>query len=155
MGSINELINTITVSQVLLVKGAKVWSINPDDTVFVALEKLADKNVGALLVMDGDKLEGILSERDYARKVILQGKSSMNTPVREIMTAKVITVSPTHTLGDCMEQMTTSHIRHLPVVQNDQVVGLISIGDIVKAVISQQEFVIEQLENYIAGERSQ
>ncbi|HLF89652.1 MAG TPA: CBS domain-containing protein [Anaerolineales bacterium] len=155
MGSINELINTITVSQLLIVKGDKVWSIGPDDTVFTALEKFADKNIGALLVMDGDRLEGILSERDYARKVILQGKSSMNTPVREIMTAKVITVSPTHTLGDCMEQMTNSHIRHLPVVQNDQVVGLISIGDIVKAVISQQEFVIEQLENYIAGERSQ
>lgn len=154
MGSISELINTLTVSQFLVTKGNKVWAIGPDDTVFIALQKLADKNIGALLVMDGDKLEGILSERDYARKVILKGKSSMNTPVREIMTAEVITISPTHTLGDCMELMTNRRIRHLPVLHNKKVIGVISIGDIVKAVISQQKFVIEQLENYIAGERS-
>jgi CBS domain-containing protein len=155
MGIVNELVNTFTASQLLAAKGSKVWTIGPDETVFTALQMLADKNIGALLVMDGEKLEGILSERDYARKVILQGKSSMNTPVREIMTTKVITISPTHTLEDCMEQMTNSHIRHLPVVQDDRVVGLISIGDIVKAMISQQKFVIEQLENYIAGDRSQ
>jgi len=154
MGSINELVKTLTVSQLLMAKGKVVWSIGPDETVYTALQMLAEKNVGALLVMDSDRLAGILSERDYARKVILQGKSSMNTPVREIMTAKVITISPSDTLGECMARMTNNRIRHLPVVENGRVIGLISIGDIVKSVIMQQEFVIEQLENYIAGERS-
>ena len=155
MGSINELVKTLTVNQLLTVKGRSVWSIGPDETVYTALQRLADKNIGALLVLDGDRLVGILSERDYARKVVLYGKSSMRTPVHEIMTKKVITISPSHTLGDCMTLMTNSRIRHLPVVAEGVVLGVVSIGDIVKTVISQQEFVIDQLENYIIGERSQ
>lgn len=155
MSTTNELVKTLTVNQLLASKGNVVWAIGPQETVYAALQMLAVKNVGALLVMDGNQLVGILSERDYARKVILQGKSSMDTPVREIMTTKVITVSPEHTLGDCMEQMTHQRIRHLPVIENGQVVGLVSIGDLVKAILSQQEFFLEQLENYIVGNRSQ
>lgn len=154
MGSTNELIKTQTVGQLLMSKGQLVWAIHPDETVYAALQLLAAKNVGALVVLEGDQLIGILSERDYARKVVLHGKSSMHTPVREIMTAKVITIHPTHTLGDCMEQMTLHRVRHLPVVEQGKVIGLISIGDIVKVVISQQEFFIDQLENFIVGERS-
>jgi CBS domain-containing protein len=155
MGNINELVNTLTVSQLLVEKGKTVWSIHPAETVYTALQTMAKKNIGALVVSEGDRLVGIISERDYARKVVLQGKSSINTPVREIMTEKVITINTAHTLGECMEMMTHSRIRHLPVIQEGKVVGVVSIGDIVKAVISQQAFVIEQLEKYIAGERSQ
>ena len=134
MGSIKELVKTLTVSQLLTGKGSTVWSIEPDKTVYAALQMLADKNIGALVVIDGDQLVGILSERDYARKVVLHGKSSMRTPVHEIMTKKVITISPAHTLDNCMELMTNSRIRHLPVVEKGIVVGVVSIGDIVKTV---------------------
>lgn len=154
MGSITDLVKSLTVSQILMVKGNAVWCVEPDATVYAALQLMAEKNVGALLVMEGERLAGILSERDYARKVVLQGKSSINTPVHAIMTREVITVSPAADLARCMELMTSQRVRHLPVVENSQVVGLISIGDVVKAIISQQEFVIDQLENYIAGKRS-
>lgn len=154
MSNTNELVKTLTVSHLLASKGKAVWAIPPDETVFTALQFLAEKNVGALVVLEGDQLMGILSERDYARKVMLRGKSSMDTPVREIMTTKVITVHPAQTLGECMEQMTHHRIRHLPVVENGEVIGLISIGDLVKAMLQQQEFFLEQLENYIVGKRS-
>lgn len=154
MSHLNHLITTITVNQILMEKGHQVWHISPDTSVYFALQEMADKNIGAILVMDGTQLVGILSERDYARKVVLRGKSSVITPVKEIMTEHVVTVKPTDSLADCMALMTEQHFRHLPVMENNQLVGLISIGDVVKAVISEQAFVIEQLENYIVGERS-
>lgn len=141
----------ISVKQLLQAKGNAVWSISPDATVYDALKLLAEKDVGALLVLENERLVGIISERDYARKVILKGKTSMDTPVREIMTANVVTVRPDQTIDDCMTLMTEKRIRHLPVLEGEQLVGVISIGDVVKAIISQQEFVIEQLENYITG----
>jgi CBS domain-containing protein len=141
----------LTVKQLIQAKGNAIWSISPDATVYEALKLLAEKEVGALLVLDGDRLAGIISERDYARKVILKGKNSMDTPVREIMTATVVTVRPDQTIDDCMELMTENRIRHLPVVDGDRLAGVISIGDVVKGIISRQEFVIEQLENYITG----
>lgn len=155
MSNANDLVKTLTVNHLLASKGKAVWTIAPHETVYLALQLLAAKNVGALAVMDGAVLVGIVSERDYARKVVLHGKSTVETPVREIMTTKVITVTPSHTLGDCMEQMTLHRIRHLPVIENDEVIGLLSIGDLVKAIILQQEFFLEQLENYIVGKRSQ
>ncbi len=140
-----------SVRQLLEAKGYDVWSIAPDASVYDALKLMAEKDVGALLVMEGEKLVGIISERDYARKVILKGKSSMQTPVREIMTSKVISVRPESTIGECMALMTDKRIRHLPVLEGRQVVGVISIGDVVKTIISEQEFLIQQLENYIVG----
>jgi CBS domain-containing protein len=141
------------VSSVLLSKGHSVWSIAPEKTVYEALELMADKDIGALVVLQGDRLAGIFSERDYARKVILKGKASRDTPVRDVMTTKVVTVGPEETMGQCMALMTHHHIRHLPVLTNDQLIGVISIGDVVKAIITEQEFMIEQLENYITGRR--
>jgi CBS domain-containing protein len=123
----------------------------PDAMVYDALKLMADKNVGAVLVMDADRLVGILSERDYARKVILHGKSSKDTPIREIMTQRVVYVRPEQTAEECMALMTDKRVRHLPVLEDDQVVGVISIGDVVKSIISEQEFIIEQLERYISG----
>ena len=140
-----------TIRQLLLKKGNQVWSISPDKTVYAALRLLAERDVGALLVIQGEKLVGILSERDYARKVILQGKASMNTTVSEIMTANVIAISPNRSVEEAMALMTERHIRHLPVVEDEQVVGLVSIGDLVKYIIADQEFMIEQLERYISG----
>jgi CBS domain-containing protein len=141
----------ITVKQLIQAKGNAIWSISPDSTVYEALKLLAEKDVGALLVLEDERLAGIISERDYARKVILKGKTSMDTPVREIMTSNVVTVRPDQTIDDCMALMTEKRFRHLPVVDGERLVGVISIGDVVKAIISQQEFVIEQLENYITG----
>ena len=132
-------------------EGSDVWSIRPGATVYEALEMLADKGIGALMVVEGDRLVGILSKRDYARRVVLQGRASRSTPVRDIMTANVLTVTRESTTGDCMELMTNERIRHLPVVEGDEVVGLISIGDVVRAVIEEQRFLIEQLESYITG----
>jgi CBS domain-containing protein len=123
----------------------------PDAMVYDALELMADKNVGAVLVIDADRLVGILSERDYARKVILHGKSSKDTPIREIMTQRVVYVRPQQTAEECMALMTDKRVRHLPVLEDDQLVGVISIGDVVKSIISEQEFIIEQLERYISG----
>jgi len=140
-----------TVRQLLDQKGSQVWSIPPDATVYDALRLLAERDIGALLVIQREDLVGIISERDYARKVILQGKSSMKTSVREIMTERVIFVEPDHSLEEVMALMTDKHLRHLPVLEDDQVVGLVSIGDLVKAKIADQSFIIEQLERYIAG----
>jgi CBS domain-containing protein len=142
------------VRQILENKGYQVWSTHPDATVYEALQIMAEKDVGALVVLEKDrKLVGIFSERDYARKVILYGKNSKDTPVGEVMTTTVVTVAPGEPIEKCMSLMTARHIRHLPVMEDNQVIGIISIGDVVKAVITQKEFVIEQLENYITGER--
>ena len=142
---------TTSVKQILSEKGHEVWSTSPSTTVFDALKFMSDKGVGALVVLDDLKVVGVFSERDYARKVILEGKSSKDLPVKEIMTRRVVCVKPENTTEECMALMTDKHIRHLPVVEDDELVGIISIGDVVKAIISQQEFVIEQLENYITG----
>ena len=138
-----------TVAQLLQLKPAGIVAIAPDAMVLEAIKLLAEKNLGAVLVMDGPRLVGLFSERDYARKVDLKGKSSANTPVSEAMTREVVSVTPAHTNEDCMALMTDKRVRHLPVVANDQVVGILSIGDLVKDVISEQQFIISQLENYI------
>ena len=138
-----------TVKQLLQAKGTVIFTITPEASVFDALKLMAEKDVGALLVVAGGKLAGILSERDYARKVILYGKSSHDIPVREIMTVKVMTVQPSHTVEDCMALMTAKRIRHLPVMDGDRLAGLLSIGDLVKEVIAEQEQTIKQLESYI------
>jgi CBS domain-containing protein len=140
-----------SVAHLLHAKGHAAWAIPPDASVYEAIKLMADKEVGALLVMEGQRLVGIVSERDYARKVILQGKSSRDTPVREIMTGKVFYVRPDQTVEDCMALMTAHRIRHLPVLDDDRVIGVVSIGDLVKAVISEQEVRIQQLEQYITG----
>ena len=143
-----------TVKELLRNKGYQVWSIGPDATVYEALSLMAEKDVGALLVLDNtSQLMGILSERDYARKIVLKGKTSRETPVREIMTGKVVWVHPDQTIEECMALMTNKRVRHLPVMEEGRLLGVISIGDVVKDIISEQEFVIEQLENYITGKR--
>ncbi len=139
------------ITHLLAEKGNGFWSVAPNATVFQALEMMAAKNVGALLVMEGERLAGIFSERDYARKVVLEGRSSKDTPVRDIMTTKVVCVTPTQSVEDCMALMTDKRIRHLPVIDGDEVLGIISVGDVVKAVISEQTFTISQLEHYITG----
>jgi len=141
------------VKHILKEKGQRFWSVAPDTLVIDALKLMAEKEVGALLVLDGGKLIGIMSERDYARKVILKGKSSLDTPVREIMTSKVFFIRPAQTVEECMALMTDKHIRHLPVMEGDKVVGVISIGDLVKATIEEKDFMIKQLESYITGGR--
>ena len=141
------------IRQLLRNKGSDVWSVSSETSIFDGLQLMAEKNIGALLVIDSDELVGIFSERDYARKVVLRGKSSRKTSVGEIMTKMVASVGPDQSIQECMELMTEKHIRHLPVFENGELVGVISIGDIVKAVISEQEFIIGQLENYIAGSR--
>jgi CBS domain-containing protein len=141
----------ITVKRLLEKKGNTIWSIPPHAMVYEALSLMAEKNIGAVLVIEGGVLVGILSERDYARKIILKGKRSVDTLVWEIMTPDVIFVNPEQTLEECMALMTEKRIRHLPVFSDEELVGLISIGDVVKELISEKEFVIEQLENYIAG----
>jgi CBS domain-containing protein len=142
-----------TVRDILGNKGSDLWTIAPDRTVFEALQTMADKNVGALLVLDGETITGILSERDYARKVILHGRSSKELMVREIMSSKVYFVSPEQNIEDCMSLFTNKRVRHLPVLENDKLAGIISIGDVVKAVIAEQESTIKHLENYITGDR--
>ena len=138
-----------TVRQMLEGKSHGLCTIAPDATVLDCLRLMAEKNIGALLVVEGDKLAGIVSERDYARKVILHGKSSRDTPVREIMTARVVCVQPGNTVDECMALMTDKHIRHLPVIEGGKLVGVLSIGDLVKETIAEQQFMIKQLESYI------
>lgn len=140
-----------TVRKILESKGSQVWSVSPDTRLYEALKLMADKNIGALLVREEGEIVGIISERDYARKVVLEGKNSMIVPISEIMTKRVLCVSPSQSLEECMALMTDKRVRHLPVLEEDQLVGIISIGDVVKELISQQQFVIEQLENYIRG----
>ena len=139
-----------TVRSVLKRKGSEVWSIGPNQTVYEAIEKMAEKGVGALLVTYADRPVGIISERDYARKVILRGQSSRTTLVNEIMTSPVIFATPDQGVEECMGIMTKNRIRHLPVMENERVLGIVSIGDLVKWVVSEQEETIEQLQNYIS-----
>ena len=139
-----------SILQVLASKGSRVWSISPDATVFAGLTLMADKNIGALLILENDRPVGIMSERDYARKIILEGRSSRDTNIRSIMTTRLVRVHPSDTVEHAMGLMTREHIRHLPVMDGDSVLGLVSIGDLVKAMINQQQFTIEQLERYIA-----
>ena len=140
-----------TIANLLKNKGHEIWSVAPTDLVFDAITSMAEKGVGALLVMDADKLVGIFSERDYARKIVLEGKSSRNTSVADIMTRDVIRASPEQSIEDCMSVMTENHIRHLPVAEDDQIIGVISIGDLVKVIIVEQKELIAQLERYISG----
>ena len=138
-----------TVRQLLADKPAEVFAVAPEAPVVEAIRLMADKSIGAVLVLRGEALAGILSERDYARKVVLQGRSSADTPARAIMTAQVVTVGPDTPVTACMQLMTERRIRHLPVVDGERVVGLVSIGDLVKSVISEQQFIITQMEQYI------
>lgn len=140
-----------TVKQILDAKGYQVWSITPDKFVFDALKLMGEENIGALAVVEAERLVGIISERDYARKVILQGRTSRDTRVAEIMTAAVVATRLDQNVEECMATMTARRIRHLPVVENDQLIGMISIGDLVKSIIDEQQFMIEQLANYISG----
>jgi CBS domain-containing protein len=140
-----------TVGQILQEKGRAVWTTEPDTPVYEALAEMARKNVGALVVVAGGRVEGIFSERDYARKIILEGKSSRVTPVKEIMTKDVVMIAPTTTVRQCMSLMTEKRVRHLPVLDDGQLAGVISIGDAVKSIIREQEYLIEQLQTYIAG----
>jgi CBS domain-containing protein len=142
-----------TVRSVLQTKDNTIWSIAPDALVFDALKIMADKNVGALLVMQKEKVVGIFSERDYARKIVLKGESSHTTAIKDVMTAGVLSVNPEQSIDECMTLMTNKHIRHLPVMENGNLIGLVSIGDVVKAIISEHEYTIKQLENYITGSR--
>lgn len=142
MSTVNDILNT---------KGREVCSIAPGQMVYEAVRLMAEKEIGALLVMDGEKLAGIVTERDYARKIVLEGRSSRDTPVKEVMSTRVLCVGPAQTVEECMALMTDKRIRHLPVIDHKRVIGLVSIGDLVKAIIREQQFVIEQLQHYIAG----
>jgi CBS domain-containing protein len=137
------------VKQILQRKGSDIWAINPEATIFEALQLMAEKNIGALLVMEQDTLVGIFSERDYARKIVLLDKSSKTTPVGAVMTSRVITIAPAQSVEDCMNLMSTHRFRHLPVVEDGAVLGVISIGDVVNTIIAQQQETIRDLENYI------
>lgn len=145
---------TTTVGSVLRQKAGKVLSIPPDASVYQAIEMMAEKSVGALLVMDGEQLLGIVSERDYARKVVLQGHSSKDTPVSTIMSSPVLTVTRQHTVGECLRIITDKHFRHLAVMEQGTVVGVVSIGDLVNCIISEQEQTIKHLHAYISGAAS-
>jgi CBS domain-containing protein len=141
----------LTANDILRDKGHDVWSVKPTDTVLDALGAMAQRDIGAVLVMDAGKLVGLLTERDYARKVVLAGRSSKDSPVKDVMTMHVVCVSPERTIDECMALMTTKRLRHLPVVDHKRVVGIVSIGDLVKATIDDQQFTITQLQMYIAG----
>lgn len=140
-----------TVKELLKAKGEEIWSIAPDTSVYAALEIMAEKNVGALLVVEGEQLVGIFSERDYARKGILKGRASKDTPVHDVMTARVFSIHPDNSLDDCLKLMTGKHIRHLPVLDNDRLRGMLTIGDVVKHIISEQQTTIQSLEEYIGA----
>ncbi len=137
--------------QLIELKGGNLITIDPDSSVFDAIKIMADNYIGALPVMEDDKLVGIITERDYARNVILKGKSSKVTPIKDIMTSNVLCAKLNHSLEECMALMTDKRVRHLPVIDNGKVIGIISIGDLVKSIISEQKFMIEQLEHYISG----
>ncbi|UCH10115.1 MAG: CBS domain-containing protein [Fidelibacterota bacterium] len=139
-----------TVRDILRSKGTDIWSITPEATAYEALQIMSDKDVGALLVIDEGKLVGIFSERDYARKVILRGRYSKETPVSELMTSEVSSIDPASTIKDCMALMTAKRIRHLPVMDHDRLIGIITTGDVVSQIISDQDLTIQQLERYIA-----
>ena len=140
-----------TVRDILKAKGSDVWWVEPDATVFDALQRMAAKEVGALVVLQGEQIVGLISERDYARKVILHGRASSTTLVREIMTSPVVYIHLDQAIEECMSLMTEKRTRHLPVIENGKLVGLISIGDIVKSIIADQQFIIEQLVRYVSG----
>ena len=140
-----------TIKEILDYKGGAVWTVPPDATVFEAIQLMSDKNVGALLVIEHDKLIGIISERDYTRKVALKGKSSKELKVREIIPDRVLSVTPHHTIEECMRLMTEQRVRHLPVLEGERITGVVSIGDLVNWVISAQSATIRQLETYITG----
>lgn len=140
-----------TMKQLLDAKGHEILSVRPEDSVFDAIKLMAERNVGSLLVMENNALVGIMSERDYARSVILKGRSSANTKVKDIMSSRVICVAPEQTVEEAMALMTDKRVRHLPVLIEDEVVGVISIGDLVKNIIDGQQFIIDQLERYISG----
>jgi CBS domain-containing protein len=144
-------VRAMTVKHLLAQKGRNLWTIEPDATVLDAVAKMAEKDIGSLVVMDGEKLVGIITERHYSRNVILKGKASPNTLVRDIMERNVIYVRPEHSVERCMAMMTDKRVRHLPVLDGTKVIGIISIGDLLKFTISKQEFVIDQLEHYIQG----
>lgn len=138
-----------TVKQLLSTKSAQIFSVTAETSVLDALSVMMEKNISALLILEGSQLSGIFTERDYARKIVLQGKTSADTPLSEVMTASPITVSPNDSLDHCMEIMTDKHIRHLPVLADDQIIGMVSIGDVVKFIIEDQKQTISQLEGYI------
>jgi len=140
-----------TIDAILKTKTADLWSIPPETTVFEAIRLMAEKNIGAVLVTAEGKLVGIISERDYTRKVALKGRSSRETPVRDIISVPVLVVSPSHTVEECLRIMTDNRVRHLPVLESDRIVGVVSIGDLVNYIISAQSVAIKQMENYIAG----
>ena len=140
-----------TLRQILDAKGHDVVTIEPDDSVYDAIKKMADKNIGSLVVMDGEKIAGIITERHYARNVFLKGKASPTTLVKDIMSTRVVCAWPDQSVEECMAVMTDKAVRHLPVLENKRLVGLVSIGDLVKNIISDQKFTIEQLERYIGG----
>jgi len=140
-----------TITEILSQKGTKVWSISPNASVFEAVQMMTDKNVGALLVTENGKLVGIVSERDYTRKVVVKGKASKTTLVKEILSSQVIHVTPSHTVEECMRLMTDHHFRHLPVLEGDRIAGIVSIGDLVNWIISAQNSTISQLQTYITG----
>jgi CBS domain-containing protein len=140
-----------TISEILNHKGNQVWSISPDETVFDAIELMAEKNIGALLVIESSRLVGILTERDYTRKVALKGRSSKETAVREILTGNPVHVTPDHTIEDCMRLMTEHRVRHLPILESNRILGVVSIGDLVNWIITAQSSTIHQLQTYISG----
>ena len=140
-----------TVRNLLQKKGNAVYSVSPDSSVYDALEELEEKNLGGLVVVENGKLIGVFTERDYARKVILKGRSSKETLVRDIMTSRPLFVTPDNSIDDCMQLMSDKHIRHLPVLENEELIGVISISDIVRYIISEKDFIIENLEHYITG----
>ncbi|MCI0746850.1 MAG: CBS domain-containing protein [Verrucomicrobia subdivision 3 bacterium] len=143
---------TGTIEEVLRHKSGELYTISPDATVFDAIQQMADKNIGALLVMAGSDLIGVISERDYTRKVALKGKSSRDTRVQEILSTPVIAVTPHHTVEECMRLMTVNRVRHLPIMRGNEVIGIVSIGDLVNSIISAQSVTITQLESYITGQ---
>lgn len=140
-----------TLQRVLANKGDAIYSIGPDDSVFDALGEMRERDVGALIVLSEGKVVGIFSERDYARKIILLGRASKDTPVRDIMTDRVVYARPDQTLDECLALMTDKRIRHLPVMRGDELIGVVSIGDLVKGIIDEQRFKIQQLETYVSG----